>query len=237
MIHQTEISPELLATYVTASQEYKKLITNSCVSRKPIEFYLKHTFKDTSLAEEYNFYNENNLLKLKTFFESLLIEINKNALSFATSNSMLTDEIEQKAKNNEIKDKDLKIINEQLNELKKSLKHFLNCLHLITQAESKYYEGVEKGNIYFKIDHQKFKLNKQALFQESENLITFTNNLIHILESLDFAINNILTNQENYTQTTERERRLNTVYEDKEMQTEEDEEYEDKNFNTKDILK
>jgi len=191
IVPPAEIGQEFFGAYSCAAQETKRSITNSYIARKSIEFYLKNTFKDSALLEEYNFYNERNLNRLKLFVENLLAETNK--ISPNNQSFLLTEEHENTLRTGDIKDRDLKVIGEQMNELKRCLRHFLNSLGEITKAEAKYLDGVEKSNL-FKID-QKYKTNKQALFQESEDLINFTNTLIYNLESVDHMINKILASQ------------------------------------------
>lgn len=183
------MSQDVSGSYIIASQETKKSQTNACVSRRPIEFYVKQVFRQTNMTDEYNFYAETNINKLKLFLENFLNELTKTFPYFSTSstaskeNSLSASQI---MRNNIYKDKAIVAIEEQLIELKHCLRHFANSLTEITKAESEYLKNIEKTSL-FRID-EKYKLNKQVLFQESGNLVTFANGLINNLEILNTSL-------------------------------------------------
>jgi len=217
IVPPAEVGQEFFTAYSCAAQDTKRSITNSYIARKSIEFYMKNTFKESNILEEYNFYNERNLNRLKLFIENLLTETNKISPNLHNQSFLLTEENEHTLRSSDIKDRDLKVIREQMNELTRCLRHFLNSLGEITKAESKYMEGVEKSNL-FKID-QKYKTNKQALFQESESLINFTNTLIYNLESVDHMIHKILTSQRGSIVIENNDGRRSARFENKGQQT------------------
>ena len=192
------IKPEILQNYNLAVHETKKCLTHSVISGKPIEFYLKNVFQEAEMMKEYNFYTETNLQKLKLFVETFLLHTSKPSPSipqeilsprYEKTQLLITNDKSEGHMN-----QTFKIVSDQLNELRQCLKHFVTLLTEITQAEVKQLAEIDSLGIGIKA--QRFKSNKQALFQESGDLVLFTSDLIRNLEVLDFDMNRLLRTQQ-----------------------------------------
>ena len=192
------IKPEILQNYNSAGHDTKKCSTLSYISGKPIEFYLKNVFQEAEMMKEYNFYTETNLHKLKLFVETFLSQTNKPSSSLPQEILSPRYEKNQNLSTNDQSEGNMnqtfKIVRDQLNELRQCLKHFVTSLTEITQAEVKQLAEIDDLGIGIKA--QRFKSNKQALFQESGDLVLFTSDLIKNLEVLDFDINRLLRTQQ-----------------------------------------
>src|SRR5688572_14862517 len=70
-----EMSEQAKLFYLMAAQDLQKHITNSIISNRNIDFYLKKTFDADQTLNYYNFYKETDPTKLKLFIENLLKKI------------------------------------------------------------------------------------------------------------------------------------------------------------------
>lgn len=220
---QPDLISESFFSFTAAAQQTKKSITNSFISRKPIEFYIKNLFQNKNIMDEYDFYKETNINKIKLFLENFLNELSKPP-SYGSRETFgfhpeRVNTYGSNYKSNESKGVSIEMVNEQLNELKSCLKHFTKSLSEINHAELEYMESIEKTNLS-RIT-QKYKVNKQVLFQESENLIVFTNNLIQYLEMLNLNISETPKRPENTTafSVTDLETKEDLKMQDKMTQT------------------
>ncbi len=182
---QIELSEQAKLYYLMAAQDVQKHITNSIISNRSIDFYLKKTFEADSVMNYYNFYKETDPTKLKLFIENLMKKISeKEAIP---DHSHVQDELPSRltADRTITENESLK----KLQEVELQLRTTLHSLRITKSTELEILNQIVK-NLKQYPQMSKMKNDFEFLAAENENCINMVETIVSDLENFNQGVKN-----------------------------------------------
>jgi len=179
---QIEMSEQAKLYYLMAAQDLQKHITNSIISNRNIDFYLKRTFEGDGVLNYYNFYKETDATKLKVFIENMIKKISEKEVLSEQSQEQTYEEQPSRLSANKTY-----IDNEQLKkfaDLELQLKSTLHSLRITKSSELEVLNQIVR-NLKQYPQLSKTKNDIEFLLAENENCINLVDGIVNDLENIN----------------------------------------------------
>jgi len=168
-----ELSNKAKLAYLSSSKYLQSCMTNSVISKRSLEFYLRRTYESDPVLESFNFYKDADNIKLKIFIEGLLNFLSENDDLSEGENNFETFKATIYNDNSSLVKK--------MRELVTKLNSTAHTIKVIKQTEEEFFKSLGKDLSPRFAPHKSDELN--FIIQENANLVALIEEITKDVES------------------------------------------------------